>query len=62
MKKFIIAIILIAGVQGQANAQLFKKLGNAIEKAAKTVDDVANTVLGESGTTKGKTKDNSFDQ
>lgn len=59
MKKFIIAIILIAGVQGQANAQLFKKLGNAIEKAAKTVDDVANTVLGESGTTKGKTKDNS---
>lgn len=47
MKKFFIALILLTGVQGQANAQFFKKLGNAIDKAAKTVDNVANTILGD---------------
>ena len=57
MKKFIIALILIAGVQGQANAQFLKKLGNAIEKAAKTVDDVANAVLGESNTSNSNNKE-----
>lgn len=61
MKKFIIAIILLAGVQGQANAQFLKKLGNAIEKASKTIDDVANAVLGDtnstSNTTQSKKKD-----
>ena len=50
MKKIFIALILITGVHCQANAQFFKKLGNAIEKASKTVDEVANAVLGDSDT------------
>jgi hypothetical protein len=47
MKKILIALLLITGAQGQVNAQFLKKLGNAIEKASKTIDNVADAVLGE---------------
>ena len=50
MKKLILLLILAMGVNTQAEAQFFKKLGNAIDKAAKTVDKAANTVLGDSKT------------
>lgn len=46
MKKFLIIFTLLLGVQNQANAQFFKQLGKALEKAANTVDNVANTILG----------------
>lgn len=49
-KKILIALIMVLGVQTQADAQFLKKLGNAIDKAAKTVDKVANTVLGDPST------------
>ena len=58
MKKILIALILIAGVHGQANAQFFKKLGNAIEKASKTVDDVTNAILGEDSNNSSNTPNN----
>lgn len=47
MKKILIALLLITGAQSQANAQFFKKLGNAIDKASKTVENVADAILGE---------------
>ena len=46
----VLLLILLMGVQTQADAQFFKKLGNAIDKAAKKVDQVASTVLGEPST------------
>jgi hypothetical protein len=55
MKKIIIALALLIGVQGQADAQFLKKLGNAIDKAAKTVDDVANTILGDTNSSSSQT-------
>ncbi len=55
MKKIIIALALLVGVQGQADAQFLKKLGNAIDKAAKTVDDVANTILGDTNSSSNQT-------
>lgn len=58
MKKILIILILMMGVNNQADAQFFQKLGNAIDKAAKkvdkavqTVDKVASTILGEPNTT-----------
>ena len=55
MKKIIIALALLIGVQGQADAQFLKKLGKAIDKASKTVDDVANTILGDTDTSSNQT-------
>ena len=48
MKKIIILIALLLGAQPQADAQFFKKLGNAIDKTAKAVDkalDKAGEIL-----------------
>lgn len=50
MKKLVLLLILLMGVQTQADAQFLKKLGNAIDKAAKKVDQVASTVLGDPST------------
>lgn len=57
MNKIIIALALLIGVQGQADAQFLKKLGNAIDKATKTVDNVANTVLGDANTSSSNNKE-----
>ncbi|MBR1882296.1 MAG: hypothetical protein IJ808_04670 [Muribaculaceae bacterium] len=43
MKKILILIALLVGFQSQADAQFFKKLGNAIDKAAKTIDSVSKS-------------------
>ncbi|MBQ6079961.1 MAG: hypothetical protein IJK93_06765 [Muribaculaceae bacterium] len=56
MKKILIALLLITGAQGQANAQFLKKLGNAIEKASKTIDDVADAVLGDNNSNSNSNK------
>lgn len=54
MKKIIIILVLLMGVNNQADAQFLKKLGNAIDKAAqkvdkavKKVDKAASSILGE---------------
>ena len=59
MKRILIALILLTGVQGQANAQFLKKLGNAIENVAKKIDHAASSILnGQSKTSKSYQLDN----
>ena len=62
MKKIIILIALLLGAQPQADAQFFKKLGNAIDKTAKAVDkalDKAGEILDSPNQAKTKSaKDN----
>lgn len=53
MKKIIVAITLLTGVQIHADAQILKKIGNAIDKAAKTTEQV----LGSSNNNQNKSKD-----
>ncbi len=56
MKKLIIILALLLGANCHADAQFLKKLGNAIDKATKTVDNVANTILGDSNMNKSQSK------
>ena len=62
MKKLLIILALMLGAYNQADAQFLKKLGNAIEKAAQTVDNVANTILGEPNSSNQKNKQSTKSQ
>ncbi len=58
MKKFFIVLALIMGVQTQADAQLLKKIGNAIDKGAKKLDQVTDALSKAAGGNQSQTGNN----